>query len=128
MKKHLISVFSKRRLPSARNPNGACAARDFDTRTVGLEPISVWITAGFDAPYRYLFLLAQVFKRGSVSPAGWSSAVANIHWKFALCRFPFEPLHSPKEKTELIALSFLLERITGLEPATSTLARLRSTK
>ena len=38
------------------------------------------------------------------------------------------PLQSERKKADHKGLPFVLERITGLEPATSTLARWRSTK
>ena len=80
-----------------------------------LEPIAVRLLAGFDAPIRKInricfYLLTQVFKRGSVSRElrARSSAVANVHRKFALYRFPFEPLlHNQKEKGTATQYLFL---------------------
>ena len=52
--------------------------------------------------------------------------VASTSRLFVRC---FEPLANPHQnKKHCIRSAFVLERITGLEPATSTLARWRSTK
>ena len=67
---------------------------------------------------------AALLRFGAKQHVEFAKANSRANRRFGATKAPI----LPKQKADHEGLLFILERITGLEPATSTLARWRSTK